>query len=173
MVLLLQSVKTGHAGHSTSLTLSDFSRVPFLEHLVLMYFSGKKKNWRKDVTLCRAWSTASPRAKVYEHRVIRHHCWRACWQLSSPLTPSINLHSYLVRNQKGGSADVIISQFTHFIQMFFFFFFSWGDVIGMFQGEILEWSCHFSSRAHLPDPGWSQDLLHCRQTLLPEPPGKP
>lgn len=38
-----QSVKTGHAGHSTPLTLSDFSRVLSLEHLVLMYFSGKKK----------------------------------------------------------------------------------------------------------------------------------
>ena len=48
------SVKTGHTGHSISLTLSDFRRVPFLEHLVLMYFSGgkKKKNWRKDTTHC-------------------------------------------------------------------------------------------------------------------------
>ena len=47
-----QSAKTGHTGHSTSLTLSDFRRVPFLEHLVLMYFSGEKKKWRKDTTHC-------------------------------------------------------------------------------------------------------------------------
>ena len=103
-----QSAKTGHTGHSTSLTLSDFRRVPFLEHLVLMYFSGEKKKKMEEGynPLCRAWSTASPRAKVYEHRG-RHHCWRACWQLSSPLHPesSINLHIYFLRKQKGGSAE--------------------------------------------------------------------
>lgn len=49
---MLQSVKTGHAGHSTSLTLSDFSRVPFLEHLVLMYFSGKKKKLEEGCNHC-------------------------------------------------------------------------------------------------------------------------
>ena len=79
----------------------------FLSILCWCISHEKKKKMEEGYNpLCRAWSTASPRAKVYEHRG-RHHCWRACWQLSSPLHPesSINLHIYFLRNQKGGSAE--------------------------------------------------------------------
>ena len=105
-----QRVKTAHPGHNTSLTLSDCRRVAFLEHLVFMYFSGGRKNWREDTTHCVGLDQQQAQG-VYEHRGIRHHCWRACWQLSSPLHPesSINLHNYFVRNQKGGAVEVMIS----------------------------------------------------------------